>query len=179
MTKDTDYRCLEKCYSIWVCRDDVPKDERFSISFIEMANTRNYGKCHPAKKNYDLLSLVVIRLGDGAFRGIGDKAKNDMMEFLHAIMYPHKEDFLDIIKKHISFSDNEELWKEVEHMSGLGMSIREECLEEGRKEGRKEGMEALVDSLRFLSIPEEMIEGQLAQRYQLTSEEARSFMGRR
>ena len=58
MTKDTDYRCLEKCYSIWVCRDDVPKDERFSISFIEMANTRNYGKCHPAKKNYDLLSLV-------------------------------------------------------------------------------------------------------------------------
>ncbi len=40
-------------------------------------------------------------------------------------------------------------------------------------------MEALVDSLRFLSIPEEMIEGQLAQRYQLTSEEAKSFMGRR
>ena len=175
VTKDTDYRCLEKCYSIWVCRDDVPKDERFSISFIEMANTRNYGKCHPAKKNYDLLSLVIIRLGDEAFRGIEDKAKNDMMEFLHAIMYPHKEDFLDIIKKHISFSDNEELWKEVEHMSGLGESI----LEEGRKEGRKEGMEALVDSLRFLSIPEEMIEGQLAQRYQLTSEEARSFMGRR
>ena len=118
---------------------------------------------------------MIIRLGDEAFRGIGDKAKNDMMEFLHAIMYPHKEDFLETIKKHISFSDNEELWKEVEHMSGLGESI----LEEGRKEGRKEGMEALVDSLRFLSIPEEMIEGQLAQRYQLTSEEARSFMERR
>ena len=60
-------------------------------------------------------------------------------------------------------------------MSGLGESI----LEEGRKEGRKEGMEALVDSLRFLSIPEEMIESQLAQRFQLTSEEAKSFMGRR
>ena len=50
VTKDTDYRCLEKCYSIWVCRDDVPKDERFSISFIEMANTRELWEMPPGKE---------------------------------------------------------------------------------------------------------------------------------
>ena len=33
--ENTNYGCLEKCYSIWICRDNVPKDERFSISFIE------------------------------------------------------------------------------------------------------------------------------------------------
>lgn len=50
---------------------------------------------------------------------------------------------------------------------------------EGRKEGRKEGIETLVDSLRFLSISEETIEGQLIQRYHLTREEVKSFMKQR
>ncbi len=49
MTEHTDYGCLEKCYSIWVCRDNVPEDERFSISFIKMSNTRNFGKCNPVE----------------------------------------------------------------------------------------------------------------------------------
>lgn len=55
VTDTTDYGCLEKCYSIWICRDNIPNDEKFSLSFIEMSNTRNYGDCHPDKKNYDLL----------------------------------------------------------------------------------------------------------------------------
>ena len=109
VTEHTDYGCLEKCYSIWICRDNVPKDERFSISFIEMSNTRNYGACNPVRENYDMLTLVIIRFGDKVFHQIEDKEKNDMMEFLHAVMYPHKDNFLETIKKHINFSDNEEL----------------------------------------------------------------------
>lgn len=62
VTENTDYGCLEKCYSIWVCRDNVPKDERFSISFIEMSNTRNYGKCNPVRENYDMLTLSLIHI---------------------------------------------------------------------------------------------------------------------
>ena len=38
------------------------------------------------------------------------------------------------MQKYIDFFHNEELKKEVSHMSGLGMSI----LEEGREEGREE-----------------------------------------
>ena len=56
-----------------------------------------------------MLTLVIIRLGDKTFHKTEDKEKNDMMEFLHAVMYPHRENFLDTIKKHIDFSDNEEL----------------------------------------------------------------------
>lgn len=41
ITENTDYSQLEKCYSIWICRDDVPKKERYSISFYEIANTKN------------------------------------------------------------------------------------------------------------------------------------------
>ncbi len=124
----------------------MPQDERFSISVIEMSNTQNYGKCHPKKKDYDLLTLVIIRLGDQIFRKMeveekekaGEYAdKNGMLEFLNAIMYPHKDNFLETVKKYIDFSENKELWREVDYMNGLGMRIGEECWEAGAAEKEK------------------------------------------
>lgn len=140
LVKDTtDYGCLEKCYSIWICRDDIPKDEKFSISFIEMSNTRNYGNCHPDKKNYDLLTLVMIRLGDEVYNEVKDNPGNDVLRFLHAIMYPHKAEFLDTVKEYIDFSQNQELWKEVDRMCGLGESILLEGESRGIKIGESRG----------------------------------------
>ena len=173
VTENMDYGSLEKCYSIWICRDNVPRDERFSISFIEMDNTRNYGKCNPVKENYDMLTLVIIRLGDKVFHEMEDKEKNDMMEFLHAVMYPHGKHFLDTIKKHIDFSGNEELWKEVSHMSGLGMSI----LEEGRAEGRIEGRaEEIIESGYDFGLSEHDILVRLQKKLQITLEQAEGYM---
>ena len=37
----TDYNRLSKCYSIWICRDDIPKEDQYSISVYEMTNTKN------------------------------------------------------------------------------------------------------------------------------------------
>lgn len=175
VTEHTDYGELEKCYSIWICRDNVPKEEQFSISFIEMSNTRNYGKCNPLRENYDVLTLVIIRLGDKIFHEIEDKEKNDMMEFLHAVMYPHRENFLETIKKHINFSENEELWKEVGYMSGLGMSI----LEEGRTEGRAEGRaEEIIESGYDFGMSEQDILARLQKKLQITLEQAEGYLER-
>lgn len=33
----------------------------------------------------------------------------DVPNFLHAIMYPHKQDFLETVKRYIDFSQNEQL----------------------------------------------------------------------
>lgn len=123
LTDTTDYGSLEKCYSIWICRDDIPQEEKFSISFIEMCNTKNYGNCSLNKKDYDLLTLIIIRLGDEVYNGTKENPGHDVLKFLHAVMYPHKENFLDTVKEYIDFSQNEKLWQEVDRMSGLGMSI--------------------------------------------------------
>jgi hypothetical protein len=43
---DTDYNSLEKCYSIWICRDDIPKDfitnviTKKHINFITMSKNK-------------------------------------------------------------------------------------------------------------------------------------------
>ncbi len=68
-TEQTDYGTLEKCYSIWICRDDIPVRERYSISFYEITNSHNIGYCTTDKENYDLMKLVIIRLGQNEFHG--------------------------------------------------------------------------------------------------------------
>lgn len=147
---NTDYNSLEKCYSIWICRDNVPPEERYSISYYQMENSRNIGDCHPRRENYDLLNLIIIRLGE-AECSLGE----GMLEFLSAIFYPHKKNFLDTVQKYIDFSHNKELLEEVSHMSGLGMSILEEGMEKGLEKGMEEGMEKgranqLIDSVANL-----------------------------
>ncbi len=135
VTDTTDYSGLEKCYSIWICRDDIPAKEKFSISFIEMCNTKNYGNCQPDWKNYDLLTLVLIRLGDEVYRATEENPGHEVLKFLHAVMYPHREDFLDTVKEYIDFSQNQKLWQEVDKMSGLGMSILQEGWTKGEARG--------------------------------------------
>lgn len=135
VTDTTDYGSLEKCYSIWICRDDIPKDERYSISFYEMANTQNIGNCTVKKENYDLLKLVIIRLGDKVYNGEKGNEGYELLHFLNAIMYPHREDFMDTVSEYIDFSHNEELWKETNHMVGLGQSILEEGIEQEGSKG--------------------------------------------
>lgn len=154
VTEETDYGHLEKCYSIWICRDDVPKEERFSISFYEVDNTKNYGKCSTCKENYDLLNLVVIRLGASVYNGVKEDEGYDVLRFLHTIMYPHKADFLKTVKEYIDFSQNEVLWKEMDNMSGLGMSILEEGIEKGIEKGIEQGkLRTYIDLVNDGLIP--------------------------
>ncbi|MCI8484470.1 MAG: hypothetical protein HFH41_09035 [Lachnospiraceae bacterium] len=139
-TERTDYSSLEKCYSIWICRDHIPKEEQYSISYYEMQNVQNSGECRPRKEDYDLLSLVIIRLGSPEC-----PKKDDLLEFLSAIFYPHKKDFLDTVQKYIDFSHNEELKKEVSYMDGLGMSILEQGIERGIEQGIERGIEQGIE----------------------------------
>ena len=160
VTETTDYNRLEKCYSIWICRDDIPTGERYSVSFYKMTNTNNIGNYGCMEKDgkerhYDLLELVIIRLGDEAYHGKEGDEGFGLMRFLNAVMYPHKEDFMDTISEYIDFSNNEELWKGAERMEGLGQSI----LEEGIARGIEQGMEQGIRLSLFLHVCRKLAKG--------------------
>ncbi|MBD5504493.1 MAG: hypothetical protein HDR09_12385 [Lachnospiraceae bacterium] len=164
VTETTDYNRLEKCYSIWICRDDIPAGEQYSVSFYKMTNTNNIGNYVCTEKdgkerNYDLLELVIIRLGDEAYHGKEGDEGFGLMRFLNAVMYPHKEDFMDTISEYIDFSNNEELWKGAERMEGLGQSILEEGIARGREEGREEGIEQGIRLSLFLRVCRKLAKG--------------------
>lgn len=49
----------------------------------------NLGKCVPKNEDYDLLQLVIIRLGSSEYSGM----EYDLFRFLTALFYPHKPGF--------------------------------------------------------------------------------------
>ena len=142
----TDYSQLAKCYSIWICRDDVLPEECYSISFYEMTNTKNTGPNSVAKDNYDLMTLVVIKLGNEVYNGGKGDEGYDLLRFLNAIMYPHKKDFMDTVTEYIDYSENRDLWKEVTQVSSLEQVIFEGAIDDALKfveEETREEREAL------------------------------------
>ena len=129
----TDYSQLTKCYSIWICRDDVPPKERYSISFYEMANTKNTAPNSIAKENYDLMTLVVIKLGNEVYNGGKEDEGYELLHFLNAIMYPHKEDFMATVTEYIDYPENTDLWKGVTQVSSLEQVIFEGAIDDALK----------------------------------------------
>lgn len=174
ITGQTDYGQLEKCYSIWICRDDVPAGEQYSISFYEMTNVKNIGACNVAKENFDLMKLVVIRLGNKVYNGRKGDEGYGIFRFLNAVMYPRKDDFMEIMSEYIDFSENEELWQEADHMVGMGQSI----FEEGIERGIGQGIEAFILDYLEEGFSKERILEKLVRRFHLTQERAEQYYGK-
>ena len=125
-------------------------------------------------QDYDLMSLVVIKLGEKDYKGIAEDSEYDLLHFLNIIMYPHKEDFMEEISKYIDFSENEELWEEVTGMEGLGQCI----LEEGIVQGMERGIRALILDHLEEKVPREKSIAKLQKHFGLEEEEARHYYGK-
>ena len=66
VSEDTNYNVLQKTYSIWICLgNDIPKRERQSITRYAFQKQDIYGCSGDKKADYDLMSLIIIRLGEG------------------------------------------------------------------------------------------------------------------
>lgn len=130
VTEKTDYGQLEKCYTIFICRDRIPKKEQMSISFYKIVNAKNVGECHPKEEDYDLMTLVIIRLGDKEYHS----EEKNLLDFLTIIFQPHQKGFREKLSRYISFKEVLEV-KEEKHMIGLGLSIYEEGIEQGIERG--------------------------------------------
>ena len=192
--KGTDYNLLTKCYSIWICRDDIPIEDQYSISVYEMVNTKNTAPNTVSRENYDLMTLVVIKLGSTVYNGDKEDEGYELFRFLNTIMYPHKDDFMETVSEYIDFSGNDALRKEVIHVSTIEQikyeGMREELTEELRgeiteelrgeitEELREEGIQALILSNLEEGIPREGILVKIQKYYGLTEENAKQYYNR-
>ncbi len=177
--KGTDYNLLTKCYSIWICRDDIPIEDQYSISVYEMVNTKNTAFNRIPRENYDLMTLVVIKLGSTVYNGDKEDEGYELFRFLNTIMYPHKDDFMETVSEYIDFSGNDALRKEVIHVSTIEQikyeGMREELREEIREELREEGIQALILSNLEDGIPRERILVKIQKYYGLTEKNAKQY----
>ena len=171
ITGQTDYGQLEKCYSIWICRDNIPKNEQYSMSVYEIVNTHNTSMEEIPKENYDLLTLVVIKLGNRVYNGEKGEANYELLHFLNTVMYPHKADFIKTVSEYIDFSKTEELWKEASGVTGLGQCVYNDGVEEGIETGMRYFVLDDIDE----HVTRERSIIKLQKYFKLTEEEAKQY----
>ncbi len=63
ITQTTDYSKLEKCYSIWICAEDVPKKLQNTLTEYSFSKKDIIGVADEPEEDYDLLTVIIIRLG--------------------------------------------------------------------------------------------------------------------
>lgn len=169
VTEKSNYGQLEKCYSIWICRDRIPKEEQMSISFYKMVNYKNVGTCHPKEEDYDLMTLVILRLGDKDYHS----EEKNVLDFLTTIFHPHEKGFRKKISRYISFEEGFGIEEEA-NMVGLGESI----YNEGVEDGIEQGIEAFILDNLEENVAEERIIEKLQKRFKLEKNKAREYFNK-
>ncbi len=120
------------------------------------------------------MTLVIIKLGNRVYNGNKKDEAYELLRFLNTIMYPHERDFLNTMSEYIDFSSNEELWKEVTDVTGLG-----ECFfRDGLEEGLEKGIRAMVLDNVDECVPPDRILFKLQKHFELTDEEAEAYYSR-
>ena len=130
----SEYEKIKKVVSIWIC-DSPPNDRRNSITRYCLEEKNLLGNEKEERKNYDLLEVIVVRIGGGPSEGV--------VELLNTLFHS-KETALErsrILEGKFGIPMTEKLETEVSEMCNLSQGLLEEGLAEGLEKGLAEGLE--------------------------------------
>ena len=143
--KGSQYGKIRKIYSIWVVMATSPKRAN-SIQRFEITQKVLHGTWKDAHKNYDLMTIIMLNLGDG-------EMSDDLLRLLHLL-------FLDMLKseqKEVILQEEygitltRDMREELKAMSGLMQPAVDMALKKGKDVGIKEGTEkTMISSIRNL-----------------------------
>ena len=143
--KGSQYGKIRKIYSIWVVMATSPKRAN-SIQRFEITQKVLHGTWKDAHKNYDLMTIIMLNLGDG-------EMSDDLLRLLHLL-------FLDMLKseqkevilqKEYGITLTRDMREELKAMSGLMQPAVDMALKKGKDVGIKEGTEkTMISSIRNL-----------------------------
>ncbi len=145
ITQTTDYSKLEKCYSIWICAEDVPKKLQNTLTEYSFSKKDIIGVADEPEEDYDLLTVVIIRQGK-------ETEEKGIFDYLNGLF---DCDIKRIQKySHIEWSDP--FQEEASKMTGFGDRIYEKGMRTGEQNGIQKGM--ILGALMSGKTPEEVSE---------------------
>ena len=113
LSEETDYGALRKTYSIWICNEDIPKDEQNSVTRYHIVKEDVIGKSRDNPEDYDMMEVIMIR------RGGEDRGDVPTFEFLSGIFSSDADKITKYTGK------DEAIEEEVKKMGGFGASLVE------------------------------------------------------
>lgn len=122
LTNKTNYSDIEKVYSIWVCNENIPLDQRNTVTRYFLKKEDVIGRTDEPESDYDLLEIILIRRGD-------ESTDEEIFQYLESIF---RSDIAKI-KEYVDIIEGSEVEKEVAQMTGLGESLYNKAYEEAQK----------------------------------------------
>ena len=122
-----EYGKIKKVYSIWVCMDP-PKNRRNTITQYSIQEKHIIGDAVEQVRNYDLMSAVMICLGDE-----DDKNYGGLLKFLEVLLSEEKspETKKEILETEFDVPMTQTLESEVRRMCNLSQGVKERAMEQG------------------------------------------------
>lgn len=151
ITQITDYSKLEKCYSIWICAENVPKKLQNTLTEYSFSKKDIIGIADEPEEDYDLLTVVIIRQGK-------ETEESGIFDYLKGLFTSD----INRIQKYSHIKWSEPFKKEAGKMTGFGDMIYERGIrtgeqsgiQKGIQQGRHEGM--ILGALMSGKTPEEV-----------------------
>ena len=134
--KNGEYGKLKKVCSIWICLN-APKERRNSITRYTLREEQLVGNSVEAAKNYDLISVVMICLGDAQER------QADVLRMLDVLLSSEckAEEKKQILEEEFAIQMSERVEEEVAQMCNLSQGIVERGIAQGMERGIAQGIE--------------------------------------
>ena len=151
ITGITDYSKLEKCYSIWICTEDVPKALQNTMTEYALRKNDILGKTAEPEKDYDLMTVILIRQGEtpdmqeGIFDYLGSLLHGDVKR----------------AEKYTKIQWSETMKGDVKTMIGFGEAIYQRGIRCGEERGEERGRRLGEERGRRLGEETGLIHGEL------------------
>ena len=125
--RDQEYGKIKKVVSIWIC-ENTAVSRSDSINEYLFSEKCRRGTYQEEKENYDLIRVIVMRLG-----AEGEHSEDDAIRLLSSMFSPTRtaEDKKKILSEEFHISVTEEINREVRRMCNLSAGILEKGIEEG------------------------------------------------
>lgn len=135
--KDQEYDKIQKVVSIWICENTAMRrsDSVNEYCFLEKCRRGTYQE---DMKNYDLIRVIILRLGLQ-----GEQSDDDAVRLLSNLFSAEKspEEKKAMLSNEFHIAMTEEISQEVENMCNLSTGILEKGIEKGFEQGLEQGKE--------------------------------------
>lgn len=99
LTETTNYGDLQKVYSIWICNENIPKALKGTVTQYNFSRKDIIGKCNEPEKDFDLMSIVMIR------GGCDDDSNHNVLDYLKGVFEADFDKIAEYIPKKQDLED--------------------------------------------------------------------------
>lgn len=167
INRETNYGCLQKVYSIWLCVGNVPAYESDTVTLYDISKNDIIGSVKRNKDFYDLINVVIIRLNDEA------APEDNTMKMLQTLFSNQlsTQEKLQTLEE-LGMRMNDSLEKGV----GGSMNLSDYVELKGIEKGRRDGIRNMIELCQDLGTTEDNAKSQIIMRFRIPEEEAVKYI---